>query len=165
MEKSISIILVMSLNVIESTDRSPMELSGIPAASSEEKSVCGCRSKWADQPCIMSSIRKWDPNHILICSSCVYRKEEKTDHECMVYLIGSTPLSEEKRLQFLNDGVYRVLTNPKNVGELFNLYVNTHPNAEHLKANFQYGIRFLLGNKMAELREELIMKERFGGRE
>ena len=82
----------------------------------------------------MSSIRKWDPNHILICSSCFYRKEEKTDHECMGYLIGSTPLSEEKRLQFLNDGVYRVLTNPKNVGWLFNFYVNTHPGSEHLKS-------------------------------
>ena len=58
-----------------------------------------------------------------------------------------------------------MFTNPKNLSELFNVYVNTHPGSEHLKANFQYGIRFLLANKMVELREELIMKERFGGRE
>ena len=77
----------------------------------------------------------------------------------------STPVSQEKRLQFLNDGVYRVLTNSKNVGELFNFYINTHPGSEHLKANFQYGVRFLLANNIVELREELIMKERFGGRE
>ena len=81
----------------------------------------------------------------------------------MGYLISATPVSEEKHLQFLNYGVWRILTNPKNVGELFNLYVNTHPGSEHLKPEFEYGLRFLLAKNMAELREELFTEERSDG--
>ena len=161
MAKSNSIILVMSQNLSESGGRRLMDLSLTRAASSEEKPVCGCRSKRVDQPCIMKSIRKWDgKNNFCFCSLCFLGKEEKTVDERIEYLISGNPVSKESPLQFLNDGVYRVLTNPKNVDELFNLYVNTHPGAEHFKPEFEYGLRFLMGKNMAELREELFTKER-----
>ena len=52
-----------------------------------------------------------------------------------------------------------MLTNPNNLGELFNLYVNTHPGSEHFKPEFEYGLRFLMGKNMG-LRAELFTKER-----
>ena len=69
--KGASISANMSQNFIESMARRPIDLSvtRAPSPVKEVKFVCGCRSKWVDQPCIMASIRKLDPQHILICSS------------------------------------------------------------------------------------------------
>ena len=88
MEKSNSIILVMSQNLSESGGRRLMDLSVTRAASSEEKPVCGCRSKWVDQQFIMKSIRKWDWKNIFcFCSLCFLGEEAKTiDERCLIWV-------------------------------------------------------------------------------
>jgi len=89
--------------------------SSLPA-----KPSCGCRSKRLDEPCILKSICNWNIcKDILLCSACAFWNKDKSEHECMGYLIRGTPLSVENRLQFLNDSVYRVLLNPKNIDEIF----------------------------------------------
>lgn len=74
-------------------------------------------------------------------------------------LILGSPLSVNNSLQYLS--VYRVLINPKNNDDIFNIYVNAYPGSKELKTNFDYRLRFLLGNKILELREELLIKNRF----
>jgi len=77
---------------------------------------------------------------------------------------GTIPLNEDKRIQFLSERTRRVLKHSENIDALFSVYQETHPRSDHLKPKFEYGLRYLLGNHVVELREKLSLKDWFGPR-
>lgn len=58
-------------------------------------------------------------SHIIICSGCFYGRSEASEHACLMYLFGTIPLSEDQRIQFLNECNRRELTDTENIEALF----------------------------------------------
>lgn len=153
----------MSQTVSKSTGRRPMDLTGTPAASlvNDVKPIRGCQFVvgWSalyiyfnsyTEPTayfdlfftFLSKIREiWSWMYVLN----YWRNSTVFSFWTTVFIVGSQILRN-----FLSYLIYMV---------------NFHSRFDHLKCKFEYGLRFLLGNNMAKLREKVIIKYRFGGRD